>query len=389
MNSNPIISESLSNRRQVHVWCPDLLVTKGGIQAFSLYLIRALCTELPNAQLSIVLKHDHPATKTQLLELCGLPVTVHCCGQWPRGIRTYAFALQLIWSALFGKPDLIVTTHLHFAPVARILQWFHKVPYWVVVHGVEGWSISGVLRRWAMRGASKVLVVSRYTGTRLLSQGEVSPNAVSLFPNTFEESRFRIAPKPTRLAARYGIEEHEKVLLTVARLDADEKYKGVDKVLAAIPTIRKQLPHIRYLVVGDGSDRNRLEKLADDFGVSSQVTFVGSVDDSELVNFYNLCDLFVMPSKGEGFGIVFLEALGCGKSVIAGCSDGARDALLDGEIGVLVDPDDNEALCRAILEALASEATPEASRILRERVVSHYGFEPFRARTRELVAELL
>lgn len=122
-----------------------------------------------------------------------------------------------------------------------------------------------------------------------------------------------------------------------------------------IPTsgLRPLTSDLRYLIVGDGDDRPRFESLADELGVRELVIFAGKVPSEELCDHYNLCDLFAMPSTGEGFGIVFLEALACGKPVIAGSKDASRDALLDGELGVLVDPEDPRELRDAIVAILA------------------------------------
>jgi glycosyltransferase involved in cell wall biosynthesis len=118
------------------------------------------------------------------------------------------------------------------------------------------------------------------------------------------------------------------------------------------------------------------------------VTLTGFVPDAELPDYYNLCSLFAMPSKREGFGIVYLEAMACGKPALAGDRDGSRDALLDGEIGVLVDPDDVGAFGQAAVEVLSGRHPnrllydPAA---LRSRVVERFGPESFRDRLREIL----
>jgi glycosyltransferase involved in cell wall biosynthesis len=142
------------------------------------------------------------------------------------------------------------------------------------------------------------------------------------------------------------------------------------------------------LLVGTGPDRARVEKLATDIGVRNAVIFAGFVSNDELCEHYNLCDLFAMPSKGEGFGIVYLEALACGKPVLAGDKDGSRDALNDGELGILVDPDDIEQIAAETICVLKREHShPNLFRpeFLRERVTELFGFETFK----QTVAERL
>jgi phosphatidyl-myo-inositol dimannoside synthase len=117
-------------------------------------------------------------------------------------------------------------------------------------------------------------------------------------------------------------------------------------------------------VVGDGDDRPRLEALAADLGLTERVRFVGLVGSEELPDYFRLADVFVMPSTGEGFGIVFLEAIASGIAVIGGNSDGSLDALADGVLGSPIDPEKNEELVSAINAALCN-APVEASRAKR------------------------
>jgi glycosyltransferase involved in cell wall biosynthesis len=152
------------------------------------------------------------------------------------------------------------------------------------------------------------------------------------------------------------------VILTVGRLSAAERYKGHDKIIRAMPAVLRTIPEAAYLIVGAGDDRLRLERLAADQCIGEIVRFAGAVAEAELADHFSIADLFAMPSKGEGFGIVFLEAAASGLPVIAGNGDGSRDALADGVIGRTVDPDDITALAEAMIAALegCQETRPEA-----------------------------
>src|SRR5205823_13994683 len=112
---------------------------------------------------------------------------------------------------------------------------------------------------------------------------------------------------------------------------------------------------ISYLIVGDGPDRRRLEQKAHQLGVEKRVVFAGRTSEEEKPDHYRLADAYVMPSSGEGFGIVFLEALACGIPVIGSKVDGSRDALLDGRLGILVNPTDPAELRAAIVQTLAQK----------------------------------
>jgi phosphatidylinositol alpha-1,6-mannosyltransferase len=130
--------------------------------------------------------------------------------------------------------------------------------------------------------------------------------------------------------------------------------KGVDMVLATLPSLRAAFPSVLYVVVGEGDRKEALERKAMELGLREYVTFLGRVSDAEKHALYEECELFVLPNREsggghvEGFGIVFLEAALHGKPVIAGNSGGTADAVLDGVTGVLVDPYSHVEISRAI-----------------------------------------
>jgi phosphatidylinositol alpha-1,6-mannosyltransferase len=227
-----------------------------------------------------------------------------------------------------------------------------RVPLWLQLHGIEAWNSPGRMVRLAAERAHLVTAVSRYTRRRFLEWAINDPSTVKVLPNTFEP-RFFPGPKPGRLIERLGL-ENQKILLTVARLSALERYKGHDRVIAALPHVLAQHPNVMYLIVGDGDDRSRLECEADALGIAKHVRFVGLVPDDELADYYRMADVFIMPSTGEGFGIVFLEAAAAGLHVIGGNQDGSADALADGAIGVVTSPTSIAGITQELVSALAN-----------------------------------
>ncbi|MCX7898804.1 MAG: glycosyltransferase, partial [Methylocystis sp.] len=158
-------------------------------------------------------------------------------------------------------------------------------------------------------------------------------------------------------------------------MEAGERYKGVDEILDLTPRLAARFPDFAYLVVGGGDDRARLEEKAARLGVGAHVVFTGEVSDAAKPAHYLLADLFAMPSMGEGFGIVLIEAAACGVPVLGGALDGSREALLDGALGVLVDPRCADSLYAALESALAAPAAPR-----RKNGVEHYSWDAFRTR---------
>ena len=144
-------------------------------------------------------------------------------------------------------------------------------------------------------------------------------------------------------------------MLTVSRLSSQERYKGHDRVIRVLPRLLERYPNLVYVIVGAGDDRTRLEAIVQEHGLNGTVQFLGEINEAELADHYRMADLFVMPSTGEGFGIVFLEAARCGIPVLGASEGGSSDALLEGRIGRLVKANDSEELAAAILETLASK----------------------------------
>jgi glycosyltransferase involved in cell wall biosynthesis len=272
-------------------------------------------------------------------------------GAVPPVLRSAHFAALLLWVGLRERPGLIVSTHVNFGPVARWLRVLTGTPYVLVAHGIDVHPGLSRRARLALREADAVWAVSRWTRQRLVALG-VAASRIKIVPNTVAADRFQPGPADAGLRAHYGLAPGERVVLTVARLDAVEGYKGYDLVLRALPLVCQAMGPVRYLVVGSGSDAPRLQALAATLGVADRLTLCGFVPDDELAAHYRLADVFAMPSKGEGFGIVFLEAMACGIPVLSGDQDGSVDALGEGTLGLSVDPDDADAVATGLIALL-------------------------------------
>src|SRR5437867_1058611 len=170
--------------------------------------------------------------------------------------------------------------------------------------------------------------------------------------------------------------------MTRARLSADERYKGIDEVLEVLPELARQVPNISYLIAGDGTDRSRLEEKAVRLGIKERVVFAGRITEEAKQDHYRLADAFVMPGWGEGFGIVYLEAMACGIPVVGSKLDGSREALRNGQLGVLVDPKNPAELRAGILEVLRQEKGKVQAGL------EFFSSDNFRARAHELVGKI-
>ena len=270
-----------------------------------------------------------------------------------KGKITYsAFALR---TAIAKPVNIVFCGHLAMAPLAAAIAKLVRAPLWVQVHGIEAWEELSWLHRQSIEAASLVTSVSRYTRRRLLAWVNIDPARVRVLPNTVD-GRFQAAPKSNVLLDKYGLRD-KQVLLTVSRLSSSERYKGHDRIIRILPRVLAKHPGTKYLIVGDGDDRARLEVLATEVGVRDRVHFAGLIDPADLPRHYCLADVFVMPSTGEGFGIAFLEAMASGVRVVGGDRDGSCDPLADGMLGTTIDPENEDELAAAICAALSASRT--------------------------------
>lgn len=254
-----------------------------------------------------------------------------------------------------NRPSLVICGHINLLPFALVASAFSRAPIVLITHGIEVWRPKGVITSSLLAKVSAQISVSDFTLRKMRTWAKRGPSQelTYILPNAIDMERFYPAPKRGDLIRKHGL-EGKKVLLTVARLASGERYKGIDEVIGVLSSILAQDKSLVYLVVGKGDDKERLEAKAESLGLDNRVIFTGYVSEQDKPAYYNLADAFVMPSSGEGFGIVFLEALACGVPVIAGNADGAREALRGGELGSLVDPKDSKALVDAIQIALNS-----------------------------------
>jgi phosphatidylinositol alpha-1,6-mannosyltransferase len=296
-----------------------------------------------------VVRHWH---SLEVLVLTGTPgATTAIQGDLPYVVRRPVSPIrldrrrQLVWlnaqalaQALRFRPDVVLSAHIAMAPAAWAISRLHGTPYVQYLYGAE-LIHRPRLARFAARHAAAVIAISQYTAA--LAHQWVSDGVVH-----------QISPGVDLPPASPRGHSAQPVVITVARLT--DWYKGHDVMLRALPLVRARVPEVEWVVVGDGQLRASYERMASAFGLSSQVRFVGNVEDIERDRLLDGARVFAMPSRlsatggGEGFGIVYLEAGAHRLPVLAGNVAGARDAVIDGVTGVLVDPTDHLAVAEAL-----------------------------------------
>jgi phosphatidyl-myo-inositol dimannoside synthase len=279
--------------------------------------------------------------------------------------------LKLTWtlfsSLVQRRPECVFCGHIKLAPLVKTFCQVLGIPYIVLTYGKEVWEPLPSSQRQALAQANAIWTISRYSRDRLTQANNIDPKKVQILPCVVDGDVFTPGEKSPELMEKYGLAD-AKVLMTVARLWSGDIYKGVDVTIRALPKIASVFPDIKYLIIGRGDDRPRLEQLAKDLGVGDRVVFAGFVPTEALVEHYRIADAYIMPSQ-EGFGIVYLEAMACGIPVLGGDSDGSADPLQDGRMGWRVPHRDPEAVANACLEILAGQDLRSQKDWLREHTL--------------------
>lgn len=277
--------------------------------------------------------------------------------------------------------DLVVCGHINLLPLAWAVAKVRHVPLALIIHGIDAWQpTKNPLANVLAGKVDSLISVSKVSVDRFRSWSKLPEDRVFILANCVDLDRFTPGPKSPELVARYTL-ENTRVLMTLGRLASEERYKGFDEVLEALPDLAERLPNIKYLIVGDGPDRPRLEEKAKSLGVLGRVVFTGRITENEKVDTYRLADVYVMPSSGEGFGIVLIEAAACGIPVIGSRADGSSEALLGGRLGRLVDPESQAEIQEAIADALG-----ETRRLARSYLVAEFSVEKFSNRVAYLLS---
>lgn len=237
--------------------------------------------------------------------------------------------------------DDLIVGHLSLAPLARALQLAGSVErYHVLLHGKEAWKQLDVLDRIAVSQADSIVSWAAYTASLCQKINHLPGNKLHVIPLCITDAATR--PDPG-----FQLEGGFKIL-TVGRQHQSERPKGYDTLIDAMAMLRQRGVDAHLHLVGSGNDQPRMQVRAARTGVGSAIHFHGSIPDAALQAAYQQCDVFALPSRKEGFGLVFLEAMRYGKPCI-GATDGAiPEVIAHGDTGLLVPYGNSEAMVETL-----------------------------------------
>lgn len=292
------------------------------------------------------------------------------------------FGTRLAQAQLAGDCSWLFYSHLGLSRVQAYIPPVWRRPYGVFIHGIEAWRALTPVQRQILNGASLRVANSRLTARRLADANpDVGPIAVCplALPHDFTVDGDRASPEPP-------IPLGSKAVVLVARMMARERYKGHDELLAAWPAVRASVPDARLVFVGDGDDVDRLRGRARESGIADAVVFTGFVNDEVLREIYRRAAVFAMPSTGDGFGLVYLEAMAHRLPCLGSIHDAAGEIIRDGETGFLVEQSDTGAIAQRLLTLLGDDhRRVQMGQSGYRRWREHFSYEQFSGRMVRLV----
>jgi glycosyltransferase involved in cell wall biosynthesis len=295
--------------------------------------------------------------------------------------------LSFILSAvLLGrKNSIVLLSHVNLLLVGWLIKLISPTTKLVLmVHGIEVWSRLKWHQRIMLRSCNRILSVSHFTADKMVAIQGVKPSMIHVLNNCLDPFLQQRKENYNKNEFRkiYQFAPEDQVLFTLTRLSSKERYKGYDQVIQCIGRLSNQHPHIKYLIAGryDADEKEYLDRLIQQNGIAERVVFTGFIPDEDLVAHFMMSDLYVMPSRKEGFGIVFIEAMYYGLPVIAGNKDGSVDALLNGALGKLVDPASIEEIEQSIDQVLNDKAKYAPNL---ELLMNSFGYDEYKRRLEE------
>jgi len=283
------------------------------------------------------------------------------------------------------KSKVVILSHINLLPAAWIIKKIRpSVKIILIVHGIEVWSPINGFKKNMLRCCDEIVSVSEYTRDKVINVHGVNPKKCSVLNNCLDP--FLPLPKNVSVSAalkeKYGFAETDKILFTLSRLSAKERYKGYDKVMEAMVQLKPA--NVKYLIAGsyDAAEKQYIDEVIREMQLEERVVLAGFIPDEDVATHFAMSDCYVMPSVKEGFGIVFIEAMYYGLPVIAGNADGSADALLNGQLGILVNPANVAEIRNAIQEVLMNREKYIPDQQL---LAEHFSYDSYKLKLNNLL----
>jgi phosphatidylinositol alpha-1,6-mannosyltransferase len=300
-----------------------------------------------------------------------------------------SFVMAALAKTMAAKTGgLVLAGHPNLAPPAAWMKRLRSSLRTIVMtHGIDVWEPLSPSRQKALQAADRVVAPSTYTAGKLAEIQSIAKSKITRLPWPVSSSLLEMAQRASQLPKPPNFPTG-KIVLTVGRWAANEKYKGADRLIRAVADLRSTIPDVQLVPVGTGDDLLRLRSLAADMKLSDRVHFLQDLSDEQVAACYAHADVFALPSTGEGFGLVFLEAMAFGKPVVGAAAGGVTDIVRDGENGFLVSPNDPAQLSQALEKLLRDSSLRESLGKRGAGIVKRdYAFDAFRSNLSQILDE--
>lgn len=300
------------------------------------------------------------------------------------------FAWELVGIEWRGKVKWIVFDHLGIAGVQNLVPQSRRAPYAIFLHGLEVWGPLSPRQKQVLRSAAIRIANSHYTAKRVAEThpdiGPIEVCQLALLEDTASWAAPHTEAPDSGLIGKIG----RNTVLIVGRMSSLERYKGHDQLIQAWPLVRHSVPDAQLIITGTGDDVPRLKAAAAETGCGESILFAGRVSDATLNMLYARAAMFAMPGRGEGFGLVYLEAMCHGLPCIAGTEDAAQEVVEQGKTGFLVNPDHIPELAETLIQLLVNPSLrKEMGEAGLRRAQTCFTFDQFKARFATVIAPLL
>lgn len=307
-------------------------------------------------------------------------------------LQKLSFIIRVFWESIRKKPDIICCSHIAFSPICYVIKKILGIEYTVTIYGIEVINIP-VLHKNALRSARFIIKLFDQAAQNVIRQIPETAEKIITLPNSVNSEQFYIKEKSQDLIERHNL-KNSKIILTICRLSYSEvDNKGYEKVIKAMPAIIKEIPNVKYLLVGGGDDADRIKNLVEEMELGSSVVLTGPAKDEEMIDYYNLADVFILPSKREGFpAIVVLESLACGAPIIGGKQgEQSEELIFNGKLGYIINPDNPKEIQDAVINILEGNAPKHFfdRECIRKNILEEYGKDCYRKRIEDFVRVIM
>ena len=285
------------------------------------------------------------------------------------------------------KADVVILSHINLLVIGWLIKKTNPhTKIILLAHGIEIWGKLSYAKRKMLEVCDEIICVSEFTATVVAKKQALKNPKISVLNNCLDPflNNQHSAIADNNLRMQYAFKPDDIVLLTLTRLSAKDRYKGYEFVLEAMINLTATNKKIKYLLAGGSSDDEMvfIKKLIQKHSLQHNVILAGYIPDEDLPTLFSMADVYVMPSTKEGFGIVFIEAMYYRLPVIAGNKDGSTDALLNGKLGLLIEPNSSIEIEQAVNKIIENKKAYEPNRQL---LMENFGYDVYKKRLQQIL----